>query len=193
MRHVEVIDVDDRARGRLAPPRHGPPDVPDRGRFGHPGRAEHALRVAVDVGEARRRGVRGQQARRLVPLPLQPGADAAARLVAPGHEDHPLLRRRRGRVRVRGQLGFVVGHGQGDDFGGGDFGGGGGDGGGQGRGDGGGGAGDVAAEGVEPVAGLLDEWLLDILGRCEGGKGEEEGVGEVHRCGLFRFSLRRLV
>lgn len=181
--HVEVVDVDRAGGRRLVRPRDGAPNVPDRGRLGHPRRAEHALLVAVDVGEGRRRRVRGEHGRRLVPLPLEPVAEAAAGLVAARDEDHPLLRRLR-RGRVRGERGFVVGHGQGDDLCGRDLRRRGGDGGLDGGGDGGDGGGDVAAQGVEPVSGLFDERFLDVLGGCEGGQGEGEGVGEMHLCGL---------
>ena len=72
--------------------RHGPLDVPDRGRLRHPGRAERALPVAVDVGEVRRRGVGGEEGGRLVEFPLEAVAVAAAGLVAARDEDHPFLR-----------------------------------------------------------------------------------------------------
>ncbi len=183
MRHVEVVDVDRAGGGRLVGPRDGALDVPDGRRLRHPRRAEHALLVAVDVGQVRRRGVRGEQAGRLVPGPLEPVAVPAAGLVAAGYEDHPFLRRL-GRGWIRGQLGFVVGHGQWDDFCGGYFRRGGCDGGLDGGGDGGDGGGDVAAEGAEPVGGLFNEWLLDVLGGCESWQGEGEGVGEMHVCGV---------
>lgn len=93
VRHVEVVDVDRARRRRLVGAGHGPLDVPECRRLRHPGRAEGALRVAVYVGEARRRGVGGQEGGRLVPFPLQPLAVPAARLVAAGDENHPFLRR----------------------------------------------------------------------------------------------------
>lgn len=32
---------------------------------------------------------------------------------------------------------------------------------------------------------MLYDWFLDVLGGCEGGEGEGEGVGEMHVCDLF--------
>ena len=61
MRHVEVIDMDRAGGSRLVRTlRNGALDVPDRRRLGHPRGAQHALDVAVDVGEVRRRGVGGK-------------------------------------------------------------------------------------------------------------------------------------
>ena len=144
MRHVEVVDMDRAGWSRLVRLRNGALNMPDRRRLSHPRRAEHALHVAIDVRQIRRRGIRSEQTCRLVPFPLESLAVSAAGLVPAGYEDHPFLRRFR-RVGVRGELGFVVGHCQGDDLFGCDFGGGGRDGGFEGGGDGGDAGGDVAA------------------------------------------------
>lgn len=113
----------DLARGAAG----GALDVPDGGRFGSPGRAEHRLRVAVDVAELRGCGVGREDRGCLVPLHLQVVAVAAAGLVPARDEDHPFGWA--GFEGVRGEECVVVGHCEGVDDAGGDFGGGGGDGG----------------------------------------------------------------
>ena len=165
--------------------------MPNRRRLRHPSRAEHALRVAIYVSEGRGGGVGGEDAGGFVPDALEMGAVPAAGFVAAGDEDHVFV----GGVvggGVGGQEGFVVGHGEGSDVSGGDFGGGDADGVfcccccscGGGRGGGGDGIGDILFDVIEPVGSLFRErFLSGLLGlgsSCEGWQGEKEGLREMH-------------
>ncbi len=91
MRHVEVVDVDGAGWRRLVCARDGSRDVPDCGRFGHPGGAEGALDVAVYEGEVGRGGVGGEEEGGLVEFGFEVSAVAAAGFVAAGYEDEPFL------------------------------------------------------------------------------------------------------
>ncbi len=162
--------------------------MPNRRRFRHPGRAEHALGVAIYVAQGGGGGVGGEDAGGFVPHFFEMGAVAAAGFVAAGDEDHVFLRGLEG-VGVWGEEGFVVGHCEGSDVFGGDFGGGGADwvlccccccGGG-----GGDGIGYILFDVGEPVGCLFCEGLLSglaLLGSCEGWQGEKEGLCEMHSC-----------
>ena len=110
----------------------------------------------------------------------------AAGFVAAGDKDHVFLRGLEG-VGVRGQEGFVVGHCEGSDVFGGDFGGRGADGilcGSGGGGGGGDGIGDILFDVGEPVGCLFCERLLSglALGSCEDWQGEKKGLWEMHSC-----------
>ena len=165
--------------------------MPDCRRFRHPGCAEGALRVAVYIAEGRGSGIGGEDCGRFVPDALEMRAVAGAGFVAAGDEDHVFVRGMEGGW-VRGEEGFVVGHGEGSYVSGGDFGGGGVDGvfrccfcfSGGGRGGGGDGIGDILFDVIEPVGSLFSEgflsWLLGLSGSCEDWQGEEEGLREMH-------------
>ncbi len=166
--------------------------MPNRRRFRHPSRAEHALGVAVYVAQVRGGRVRGEDAGGFVPYFFEMGAVPAAGFVAAGDEDHVFLGGLE-RVGVWGEEGFVVGHCEGSDVFGGDFGGGGADGvlccccGGG----GGDGIGDILFEVGEPVGCLFCEGFLSglALGRCECcWQDEKEGLREMHSC-VWSFFL----
>ena len=152
--------------------------MPNRRRFRHPSRAEHALRVAIYISEGRRGRINGEDASGFVPDALEMRAVPAAGFVAARDENHVFVLGIGG-GGVGGEEGFVIGHCEGSDVSSGDFGGGGADGVfccccsccGGGRGGGGDGIGDILFDVGEPVGSLFCEGFLSGLlalgGSCE--------------------------